>query len=90
MTVLSSVNKCQQMSPPMIIFRGKVDQTVRNLTIPSSFIVKIDEKPWVGYDLMKIWVEEIWLKHTWAECNRSRFQNSMLSFGAFAAHLSNT
>ena len=36
---------------------------------------------------MKIWVEEIWLKHTQAYCKRPGFQISMLSFDAFAAHL---
>ena len=44
-TVLLSANKCQQMLPPMIIFRGKTDQTIRNLIIPPGFIVKTHEKP---------------------------------------------
>ena len=38
-------------------------------------------------DLMKICVEEIWPKHTQAECKRPGFQNSVLSFDAFAVHL---
>ena len=36
---------------------------------------------------MKIWVEEIWLEHTQAECKRPEFQNSVSLFDAFAAHL---
>ena len=44
-TVLLSANKCQQMLPPMIIFEGKTDQTIRNLIIPPGFIVKTHEKP---------------------------------------------
>ena len=72
---------------PMIIFRGKTDQTICNLIIPPDFIVKTHEKVWIGYDLKKIWVEEIWLKHTQAECKRPGFQNAMLSLHAFAAHL---
>ena len=77
------------MLPPMIIFRGKTDQTIRNLIIPPGFIVKTHDKGWIGYDLMKICVEEIWLKYTQAECKKPGFQNSMLSimlFDAFAAH----
>ena len=38
-------------------------------------------------DLMQVWVEEIWIKHTQAECKRLGFQRSMLTFDAFAAHL---
>ena len=36
---------------------------------------------------MKIWVEKIWFRHTQVECKRPGFQNSMLSFDAFAAHI---
>ena len=32
-------------------------------------------------------MEETWLKHTQADCKRPGFQNSILSFDAFAAHL---
>ena len=39
-------------------------------------------------DLMQVWVEEIWIKHTQAKCKRLGFQRSMLTFDAFAAHLS--
>ena len=36
---------------------------------------------------MKIWVEEIWLKHTQTECKRLGSQISILSFNGFAALL---
>ena len=38
-------------------------------------------------DLMKVWVDAIWFKHSLAECKRLGFQNSMLSFDSFASHL---
>ena len=57
LTVLSSATAYGQMLPPMIIFRGKTDQTICNLIIPPDCIVKTHEKAWIGYDLMKIWVE---------------------------------
>ena len=38
-------------------------------------------------DLMKVWIEYIWLKYTQAECKRLGFENSLLSFDALAAHL---
>ena len=72
---------------PMIIFRGKTVQAICNLIIPPGYIVNTLEKAWIGYNLIKIWVEEIWLKNTQAECKRPGFQNSVLSFDDFAAHL---
>ena len=38
-------------------------------------------------DLKKIWVEDIWIKHIRAECQKFGFKNSLLTFDAFAAHL---
>ena len=38
-------------------------------------------------NLMKVWVEQISLKHTQAECKRLGFQNIIFSFNPFAAHL---
>ena len=38
-------------------------------------------------DLMKVCSEEIWLKHTQAKSKRLGFENSLLSFDAFAAYL---
>lgn len=38
-------------------------------------------------DFMKVWTEEIWLKNTEAESKRLGFENSLLSFDAFAAYL---
>ena len=39
----------------------------------------------MGDNFMKVWTEDIWFKHTQAECKRLRFQKSVLLF--FAAHL---
>ena len=36
---------------------------------------------------MKIWVEDIWIKHIRAECQKLGFENAHLTFDAFAAHL---
>lgn len=88
LTVLLSATADGQMLPYMIFLRGKTDQIIRNLIIPSDFIVKINEglNAWMGYNLMKIWVDGIWLKHTAAECKRAGFLNSMFASDAFPAH----
>ena len=75
------------MLPPMIIFKEKTDRTISSLNIPAGFIVKTQEKVWMDDDLMKVWVEGIWIKHIRAECQKLGFENAVLTFDAFAAHL---
>ena len=87
LTVALSATTDGKMLPPMIIFKGKTEKTIRDLNIPPGFIVKTQKKAWMDDDLMKTWIEEIWLKHINAECKKLGFENSLLSFDAFAAHL---
>ena len=68
-------------------FHPKTEQTIRNLNIPPVFTDKVQKKAWIDNDLMKVWVEVIWLKHTQAECKRLGFENLLLSFDAFATYL---
>ena len=76
-----------KMLPPMIIFKGKADRTISDLNIPAGFIVKTQEKTWMDDDLMKVWVEDIWIKHIRAECQKLGLKNALLTFDGFAAHL---
>ena len=75
------------MLSPMIILKEKSEQTIRDLNIPPGFVVKTEKKAWMDDDLMKVQIEEIWLKNTQTECKKLEFENSMLTFDAFAAHL---
>ena len=43
--VVLSATADRQMLPPMIIFRGKTNQTISNLDILPSFIVKTQKRP---------------------------------------------
>ena len=78
LTVVLSAAADELMIPPTIVFRGKTYKTICNLNIPPTFIVKTEEKVSMDHDLMKVWVEEIWLKHTKAECKKLGSQKSML------------
>ena len=51
------------MLPPMLIFKGKTDKTIKKLRIPEGFIVKTQEKSRMDGGLMEVWIEEIWLKY---------------------------
>ena len=87
LTVVLSATGDGQMLPPMVIFKGKTEKTIRDLEIPPGFVVKTQSNAWMDDELMKVWVEEIWLKHAHAECKKLGFANSLLSFDAFSAHL---
>ena len=87
LTVVLSAMGGGKMLPPMIIFKGKTDRTISDLNIPARFIVKTQEKAWMDNDLMKVWVEDIWIKHIRAECQKLGFENALLTFDVFAAHL---
>ena len=75
------------MLPLVIILKEKTEQTIRDLNIHPAFVVKTQKKAWMDDDLMKVWIEEIYLKPAQAECKRLVLENSLLSFDAFAAHV---
>ena len=74
-----------KMLPPMIIFKEKTTKTIEKLRIPDGFIVKTQAKAWMDQELMHIWLEDIWLKHTKLMLQKLGFENSLLTFDAFSA-----
>ena len=62
-TVVLSAAADGTMLPPMLIFKGKTDKTIKKLRIPEGFIAKTQQKSWMDEGLMEVWVEEIWLKY---------------------------
>ena len=55
-TVVLSATADGTMLPPMLIFKGKTDKTIKKLRIPEGFIVKTQEKSWT-YDVQSKLVE---------------------------------
>ena len=85
-TVALSATAYGTMLPPMLIFKGKTDKTIKKLRIPEGFIVKTQEKSWMDEGLMQVWVEEIWLKYIREVSKQLGFDNSLLTFDTFSAH----
>ena len=86
LTVVLSARGDGKILPPMIIFEGKTDRTIIDFSIPAGFKMKTQEKAWMDDDL-KVWVEDIWIKHIRVECQKLGFENALLTFDAFAAYL---
>ena len=59
LTAVLSAPADGQMLPTMIIFKGKTEQTIRDLNTAPSFIVKTQKKAWMNDDMMKVWIEDI-------------------------------
>ena len=53
--------------PPMLIFKGKTDKTIKKMRIPEGFIIKTQEK----------------LKYVREVSKQLGFDNSILTFDAF-------
>ena len=60
-----------------VIFKGK--RKLKNLSVPRGWVVTVQQKGWMDADLMKHWVQEIWLKYT------SR-RKALLVIDSFSAH----
>lgn len=85
-TIVLSATADGTMLPPMIIFKGKTENTIKKLRVPEGFIIKTQEKAWMDEQLMQIWTNDIWLKHTKEMSEKLGFENSLLTFDAFSAH----
>ena len=57
--------------PPMIIFKGKTNRTIKILKIPGRFVVVTQEKAWMDEDLMVRWIKEIWVPYITSKGERS-------------------
>ena len=63
-TIVLSAAADGKMLPLMIIFKGKTTKTIEKLRVPDGFIVKTQANAWMDEELMHVWLEDIWLKHT--------------------------
>ena len=85
-TIVLSATADDKMLPPMIIFKGATEKTIEKLCVPERFVIKTQEKAWIDQQLIHVWLEDIWLKHTQAMPEKLAFQNLLLTFDAFSAH----
>ena len=84
-TIVLSATADGKMLPPLIIFKEKTTKTIEKLRVPDGFIVKTQAKAWMDEELMHVWLEDIWLKHTKLMSQKLGFENSLLAFDAFSA-----
>ena len=67
-TVVLTVAADEFILPPMIIFRGKSNQTIKDIEAPEGFVIVTQEKAWMDESLMFIWFDQVW--KSYAEKNK--------------------
>ena len=82
-TVVLACMSSGEFLPPMIIFKGKTDRTIRNLRVPEGYVVATQSKAWMDEVLMLRWIKEIWIPHVMKKGGRE----SILCLDSFRAHL---
>ena len=43
----------------MIIFRGKTNQTIKDIEAPEGFVIVTQEQAWMDESLMFIWFDQV-------------------------------
>ena len=59
-TVVLTVAADGFILPQMIVFRGKTNQTIKDIETPEGFVIVTQEKAWMDESLMFIWFGDIW------------------------------
>ena len=86
LTVVLAVTADGSILPPMIIFKGKTNRTIKDLVVPTGFLVTAQEKAWVDEERMLMWLREIWIKYTEKKQEELQFARSFLTLDSFSAH----
>ena len=84
-TVVLTVAADGFMLPPMIIFRGKTYQTIKDIEAPEGFVVT-QEKAWMDESLMFIWFDQVWKSYAEKKQKELDFNRSLMVYDAFKAH----
>ena len=45
---------------PMILFRSKTNQTMKDTEAPEGFVIVTQEKAWMDESLIFIWFDQVW------------------------------
>ena len=77
-----------KLLPPMIFYylQKSNKEIIQRLRVPERLLIKTQEKAKMDERLMHVWVEDIWVKHTYAMSEKLGFDTLFLTFDAFSAH----
>ena len=72
--------------PLMIIFRGKTNQTIKDVEAPESSVIVTQVKAWMDESLMFIWCDQVWKSYAEKKQKELDFNRPLMVYDAFKAH----
>ena len=73
--------------PPILIFRGKANLTIKYIIVaPESFVTVTQEKAWMNESLMFTQFEKVWKTYAKEKQKELRFDRPFMVYDAFKAH----
>ena len=85
-TVVLTVAADGFMLPPMIIFWGKTNQTIKDIEALEGFVIVTQEKAWMNESLIFIWFDQAWKSYAEKKQKELDFNRSLMVYDAFKAH----
>ena len=70
----------------IIIFRGKTNQTIKDIEAFEGFVIVTQEKTWIDESLMFIWFDQVWKSYAEKKQKELHFSRSLMVYDAFKAH----
>ena len=81
-TVVLAVATDGFILPPMITFRGKTNQTIKEIEAPKGFVIVTQEKAWMDESLMFIWFDQVWKSYEGKKQKELDFNRSLMVYDA--------
>ena len=72
--------------PPMILFRSKTNQTMKDTEAPEGFVIVTQEKAWMDESLIFIWFDQVWKSYVEKKQKEFDFNRPLMVYDAFKAH----
>ena len=85
-TVVLTVAADGFILPPILIFRGKTNLTIKDIIVaPEGFVTVTQEKAWMHESLMFTWFEKVWQTYA-KEKQELGFDRSFVVYDDFKTH----
>ena len=82
-TVILTVAADGFILPPMMIFRGKTNLTIKDIVGPDVIVIVTQEKAWMDESLMFTWFEKVWQTYARKKQKDLGFGRSFMVYDAF-------
>ena len=87
MTVVLTVAADEFTLPPLITFRGKTNQTIKDIEAPLRALLFLHtKKAWMDESLIFVWLDQVWKSYPEKKQKELDFNRSLMIYDAFEAH----